>query len=347
MSTYSDAVLATSGLVAYWKLDETSGTAIADASGNGHGGTAYESPTLGVASLVPEDDGTAIDFDGAIDNIQIPYHAAFASAPWSIEAWVRADGRSGQFRTVLNNTGGGNGQLLYATDSNKWQIWVWPNPGATDATKVGTANVVLGEMVHLVATYSGTTLSLYVNGELNATGTTGTWVGNNGTALILGRVAPAGGNQFDGVIDEVSYYSVALDATTIEAHYTLGTEGPPNIAPVVDAGADDATVQHALWTQAGSFTDADGVSVSWTATVDYDDGDGPEALTLDGFDFTLSHTWTTTGAKTVTVAVEDDGGLIGTDTVTVTVAEGLLTGDFVVGSVTGTHPTAPRIPGFS
>lgn len=131
------------------------------------------------------------------------------------------------------------------------------------------------------------------------------------------------------------------DFLEAEDDWTFGMSLFANAAPVVNAGANDSAAQYALWTQAGSFTDAS--STSWTATVDYDEGGGPEPLTLAGTTFTLSHTFTTTGVKDVVVVVTDDGDLEGTDTVQVTVSEGLLTGSFVIAGVAGTHPTAPVI----
>lgn len=127
-----------------------------------------------------------------------------------------------------------------------------------------------------------------------------------------------------------------------EETWTFGMALVGSDAPIVDAGANSGAVQNQLWTQAGSFTDADSAG-PWTATVDYDDGDGPEALALDGTSFTLSHTYTSPGTYPVTVTVDDGEGGVGSDTVQVTVTEAPTTGTFVISSVTGTHPTAPRI----
>jgi hypothetical protein len=346
MSDYSDAILATSGLVGYWRLDETTGTVADDSSSGNRDGTINGSPTLGATSILPYGGGTAIDFDGTDDYVTIPYAAALNPASFSVECWARVDGGAGTFRTVLStrdvNT---RGYVIYATNTDKWAFYVGRASSNSWYEGITATDATIGNVYHIVGTYDAgtTTAKTYINGvEVLSGAVTGGLDPNTARALQIG----VGVNEtplsfwFNGVIDEVAIYNVALSAGTVEAHYDLGTT-EPNVAPVVDAGADDAVAINVAWTRSGSFTDATGAS--WTATVDYDDGDGPEALTLDGTTFDLAYTWTTNGTKTVTVAVEDDGGLIGTDTITVTVALSDITGGFIVSEVTGTHPTAPRI----
>jgi hypothetical protein len=90
-----------------------------------------------------------------------------------------------------------------------------------------------------------------------------------------------------------------------------------NLAPVVNAGPDGPAVTGVEWTSSGTFTDE--LPDAATGTVDYGDGAGPVPLTLGEGTFDLSHTYSTGGAKTVTVKVTDGGTLFGTDTATVTV----------------------------
>jgi PKD repeat protein len=75
----------------------------------------------------------------------------------------------------------------------------------------------------------------------------------------------------------------------------------------------------------GSFSDLD--PQSWTATVDYGDGTGAQALSLFNLQsnftptgqFNLSHAYRDNGVYTVTVTVDDDAGGVGTATAQVTV----------------------------
>jgi hypothetical protein len=92
---------------------------------------------------------------------------------------------------------------------------------------------------------------------------------------------------------------------------------PSNVAPLVDAGPDATVTVNTPFTSTGSLSDETPATAS--ATVDYGDGAGPQALAHTGTSYTLSHTYTTTGTKTVTVKATDAGALSGTDTVAVTV----------------------------
>jgi SdrD B-like protein/PKD domain-containing protein/beta-propeller repeat-containing protein len=93
-----------------------------------------------------------------------------------------------------------------------------------------------------------------------------------------------------------------------------------NEAPIVMLGDDAATVEGSQFLAAGSFADPDS-SDSWTATVDYGDGGGPRPLPLQADKtFNLSFTYGDNGSYTVTVVVVDAGGLSGTDTLVVNVA---------------------------
>ena len=91
-----------------------------------------------------------------------------------------------------------------------------------------------------------------------------------------------------------------------------------NNQPVVSAGGDQTINEGATFAQNGSFTDPD--ADTWTATVDYGDGSGPQVLALTpAKGFSLSHVYTDNGVFTVTVTVTDNHGSSGTDNVVVTV----------------------------
>ena len=90
-----------------------------------------------------------------------------------------------------------------------------------------------------------------------------------------------------------------------------------NVAPVVNAGSDATRDEGSLFSQSGSFTDPG--ADTWTATVNYGDGSGTQALALVDKTFQLSHTYVDNGNYTVTVQVTDDDAGMGSDLVEVTV----------------------------
>jgi hypothetical protein len=91
-----------------------------------------------------------------------------------------------------------------------------------------------------------------------------------------------------------------------------------NVAPTVSAIAGASLFQGDTYTASGSFSDP-GLVDTWTATVDYGDGSGVQPLPLAGMTFNLSHTYTVAGTFTVSVAVRDKDGGVGTAHATVSV----------------------------
>jgi len=123
---------------------------------------------------------------------------------------------------------------------------------------------------------------------------------------------PLAFGDFPTVKEVADTLAQELPATWIDGYIRL------NNPPVVDAGLDDALDEGSQWTRDGFFTDPD--ADAWTATVNYGDGSGTQALALnEDKTFTLAHTYADNGVYTVTVTVFDDTGPR-TDTVVVTVA---------------------------
>ena len=83
------------------------------------------------------------------------------------------------------------------------------------------------------------------------------------------------------------------------------------MAPVLQLPSDAIIDNGNTYQGAGSFADAG--NDTWSATVDYGDGSGPQPLPLNtDKSFDLTHTYVDAGIFTVTVTVTDDDG--GSDT---------------------------------
>jgi hypothetical protein len=91
-----------------------------------------------------------------------------------------------------------------------------------------------------------------------------------------------------------------------------------NVAPTIELSTSPVTVVRGTPIQIdGSFTDPG--PDTWTATVDFADGNGPQQLTLDGKTFQLNHLYQSAGVYSVRVTVQDDDGGSATETLTVVV----------------------------
>jgi PKD repeat protein len=92
-----------------------------------------------------------------------------------------------------------------------------------------------------------------------------------------------------------------------------------NVAPSVSVTGPTALNEGDTFTGSGSFTDPG--ADTWTATVNYGDGSGDQALALNpDHTFGLSHLYADNGPYIVTVTVTDDDGGVGVQTLNVLVA---------------------------
>ncbi len=94
---------------------------------------------------------------------------------------------------------------------------------------------------------------------------------------------------------------VKADATT-----TVGANNAPVVTMATPIGAQEGEPI----SLPGFFLDED-FGDSWTATVDYGDGDGAIPLALDGHNFMLNYTYPDDGPRTLTVSVTDAAGETG------------------------------------
>ncbi len=117
-----------------------------------------------------------------------------------------------------------------------------------------------------------------------------------------------------GNISNTVYSSTGGDGTIINITLPYISNNPPTVNPISNTTVNDGDA----YTANGSFTDPD--STSWTATVNYGDNSGTQNLPLNPDNtFSLSHSYSTQGAYTVTVSVTDNQGATGTVTGSVTV----------------------------
>src|SRR5438105_4551295 len=87
-TNYRDEVLADLPS-AYWRLGEATGTAAADASGNGLSGTYQNAPTLGVSGALTGDSDTAVTLNGTTHYISVADNDLLDPGDtFTLEAWI-------------------------------------------------------------------------------------------------------------------------------------------------------------------------------------------------------------------------------------------------------------------
>jgi hypothetical protein len=221
--SYSQAVLATAGLIHYWKLDETTGASAADSAGT-DALTIAGGVTLGADPLVPG--GTAMTFSRAGSG-RLSRATSYGTTGASYECWFRSSDATSDRQGILFNGSGSNGFGIFvnggSTNGHLYylkQSLAWNDTGYTPGTT---------RTHHLVLTMDGSaTARIYVDAVLVVTFSGAPNTASGG--FTVGGENSTGG-QFSGTIDEVSVYSATLSAATILDHYLAAQADVPTIRP--------------------------------------------------------------------------------------------------------------------
>ncbi|HKW31117.1 MAG TPA: LamG-like jellyroll fold domain-containing protein [Verrucomicrobiae bacterium] len=197
------------GLVAAYSFDEGSGTTVFDASGNGNNGI------IGGASWTTSGKyGNALVFDGVSTLVTINNSASLQlGTAMTLEAWVNPSVVSGAWRDVIYK--GVDNYYLEGTSPGTGNV---PAMGGTFASMslYGTAALPMNTWTHLAATYDGTTLRLYVNGiQVASRAQTGAIATSTNPLQIGGDSIYS--QFYQGMLDEVRVYNVALTAAQVQA----------------------------------------------------------------------------------------------------------------------------------
>ena len=148
------------GLVAYWPLDESSGTDAPDVFGP-HDGTLTATDISWTTGKL----GNAVDCHGSdFGNgyVNIPQHSELKPPNISIQAWVSLDafgdwdGIVANFEDT-NDTESGWALFTHGTNTVSWYVSVAGSMRWTSVT------VSAGQWTHIVGTYDGTNVRLYKN----------------------------------------------------------------------------------------------------------------------------------------------------------------------------------------
>src|SRR3954452_10231078 len=210
----------------YWRLDETSGTAIDDSGTGNHDGTLIgPTYTLGQAgALAAQTRSTSM----GVTSARINSNSLLASqTPFSVEAWVRTSSSTGGPIVVFGNKNGSTSsttldRALYLAPNGKVMFGV----GSTKTAIASNAAINNNAWHHVVATYATGTggMKLYVDGAqqtLTGTATAQTFSGywRVGTELMTGWPSAPTDTVFEGSLDEIATYTTALSSARVLAHY--------------------------------------------------------------------------------------------------------------------------------
>jgi hypothetical protein len=211
-------------LIGWWRLDEGSGTTVADFSGAGHNGFFAE----GTPEWVEGKFGNALKFDGN-NKVEIPDHPDFhLTDAVSIALWAKPEDTQPSYAKFFCKQK--SGEYPYGIQYNSSGSSIRATVNASARADSSSTPSFVGEWAHLCMTYDGSAVILYKDGEeagrIDASGE----LQQNDLSLSIGGRLESGQN-FNGTIDDVYLFNHALSIEEIQALMKGGGGYPYAMGP--------------------------------------------------------------------------------------------------------------------
>ena len=212
--------------VAYYPLDENTGTAVWDVTTNNNNGSFSGTPTWATGKL-----GNALTVSSA-NYASVADNASFSvgSSPITMMAWVNLSGL-GTSGTIISQNG--DSFELNKDSSNRLGVQMTCSDSSLRRARESTASLTAtGAWYYVAAVFNPTNgaTTIYVNGSSRTVTYTDAQAAcagglKNSTSPVTLGSRDAGSNPFSGTIDEIKLYSRAFTAKEIDAEYTAQSKG--------------------------------------------------------------------------------------------------------------------------
>jgi hypothetical protein len=205
-------------LVGQWTFEETEGLLAGDETAYGNHGILFNSPVwTGTGEL---------SLDGIDDYVEVPdSNSLMFTAQITISVWVQLTDNDDRFMKIViqpSSIDSYDPWENYCIDIRRKNprfmlstgvLGSWA--GAFDTTY--NSPLMLSMWYHLVGTYDGTTMILYVNGQPTKSAEVSLMIGNNNLPLFFG--GRWNKDCFSGLLDEVRIYKRALSESEVKKLY--------------------------------------------------------------------------------------------------------------------------------
>ena len=183
-----------------------------DVSGNYDGTASNVTYSTGVF-------GQAGVFNGTSSKIVVN-DPVITTGDFSVSLWVKVNSAKSYSEGIIsNNNETNNTGFAFVRNYVTQKFNFFTGNGVGSVYAISNDTVSLNTWYHIVLNYSGTTLTLYVNGAAQTTTGTAT-LANSNLDLILGTYSHIQTRFLDGSIDQVRVFSRALRPYEVEALYT-------------------------------------------------------------------------------------------------------------------------------
>ena len=302
---YSCYDVSPTGLLGQWRMDETNGTLIADASGNNNVGL-FESD---VSRQSNGKRNGAVELNGGVINIASPANLSTVTDQLTVSLWLnRTRAADGWQAAISRQYGDDLDDQFYLSIVDDSYVFGINTPNDGNQHTWGGVNG-LNQWVHLAGVYDGSQITLYVNGvAMNSRPMSGQ-LNTGAKPLLIGGNANTGDPNvadelFAGQVDDIRIYRRAL--STAEIMLLASGNMPAPQAPAVSLTAPTANATFyapASISLAATASDSDGT----VSKVEFFNG-----TTRLGEDTTAPYAFTwnnvTLGSYSLTAKATDNSG---------------------------------------
>ena len=242
------AVVIADNPIRYYQMNETSGTTAIDSTPlTPHNGTYIGGYTLNQTHLLGNDPGGSVLFNGTSGYVSLSTTSLPTGAsPWSIECWCRFSSLPTGYVALagMGNRSAQQMATLFGYNTNQFVLSTFAGDIYSGTT------IATNKNYHVVGSYDGTNIRLYVNGALDA----GPSAYTMNLTQNFASIGADGSTQVDwlpGYISEVAYYNYALTLGQISNHYLTGQTDVKNVSlRLVLSSLSQRNIPQRLWVQA-------------------------------------------------------------------------------------------------
>jgi len=205
-----------SGMAGYWKLDEGSGIATSDSSGNNNTAALVGPPAWSTTvSPTQYTNSASLSFSGTTNHVSIPKTAELQLTTSTIALWLKADADVADYCSIFSDAVGGSEQSGYRCElhSVSGNFGCFVNGTSRSIQSATPLNDNAWHHVALVLNKSAGTASIYIDGMQN--GAINVELKPSLQVLYLGQSSNLGIYPFLGLLDDLRIYNRALSAAEI------------------------------------------------------------------------------------------------------------------------------------
>lgn len=168
-----------------------------------------------------QSNGSAIHFNGFDEYIEVPHDASLnMTSGFTIAAWVYLEAYVEWASIVTKGTGDNNYTIHQSGPAGGSDYGHLRFTGSSPNLPIfleSTTKIPLNEWHFVAISYDGTTLTFYYDGNADGGGTLPGPLGTNTESLIIGADFPGAAEYWDGNLDEVRIWNVALSRAQVRA----------------------------------------------------------------------------------------------------------------------------------